>query len=466
MTLPAETRAMADGIWTALGLPRLALESLEQTGDGELPSVFAVTDLAVASVGAAALALACLAGRTDRPSPVRIDRARVSWWFSQSIRPLGWPTPPTWDPLAGDYATADGWIRLHTNAAHHRDAALRALELDPQAPDLDRAALTRAVANWESDALEAAVLAQGGCAARMRSSADWAGHPQGKAVTSEPLLAILTEGLAPTPRWTLGPQQPLAGLKVLDLTRILAGPVATRFLAGHGAQVLRIDPPGWDEPLASIEMTLGKRRARIDLRTAQGVRLLESLLGEADVLVHGYRPDALDRLGLGAKRRRALNPGLVETCLDAYGWTGPWQTRRGFDSLVQMSTGIAQAGMELTGRPGPTPLPVQALDHATGYLLAAAVLRGLAQRLETGAGSQTRASLARTAAFLMQHSPPRLRNAPPLREETDRDLLPGIEQTAWGPARRLAAPYEIEGLGAARWSIPAGELGVDEPLWL
>ena len=165
---------------------------------------------------------------------------------------------------------------------------------------------------------------------------------------------------------------------MLDLTRVLAGPVATRFLAGFGADVLRIDPPEWDEPAVVPEVTLGKRCARLDARTDDGRAHLRRLLAEADVLVHGYRPGVLDSLlGVDADGRAELRPGLVEVCLDAYGWTGPWSARRGFDSLVQMSSGIAEAGMRWAGRDVPTPLPVQALDHATGYLMAAEVIDGL-----------------------------------------------------------------------------------------
>src|SRR5690606_14976535 len=153
----------------------------------------------------------------------------------------------------------------------------------------------------------------------------------------------------------------LAGIRVLDLTRILSGPIATRFLAGYGADVLRIDPIDWDEPAVAPDVTLGKRRARLDLRSPEGKATFEHLLQQADVLVHGYRSDALEKLGLGETRRRELNPGLVDVCLDAYGWTGDWRARRGFDSLVQMSSGIAHAGMTLLNKPIPTPLPVQAL---------------------------------------------------------------------------------------------------------
>ena len=170
------------------------------------------------------------------------------------------------------------------------------------------------------------------------------------------------------------------------MTRVLAGPVATRFLAGFGAEVLRIDLPGWDEPAIVPDVTLGKHCARLDLRQPRDRNTWEGLLQAADVLVHGYRPGALAGLGLDAEQRRALCPGLVDVSLDAYGWDGPWRGRRGFDSLMQMSCGIAAAGMTMLNRDRPTPLPVQALDHATSYIMAAAAVRGLTDRLITGLG--------------------------------------------------------------------------------
>jgi crotonobetainyl-CoA:carnitine CoA-transferase CaiB-like acyl-CoA transferase len=134
--------------------------------------------------------------------------------------------------------------------------------------------------------------------------------------------------------------------------------VATRFLAGLGAEVLRVDPPGWEEPSLEPEVTLGKRCARLDLRGSEGRARLRALLKAADIIVHGYRPDALESLGFGVAERRMLRPGLVDVSLSAYGWSGPWALRRGFDSLVQMSSGIAHEGARTVGSPRPRPLPV------------------------------------------------------------------------------------------------------------
>jgi hypothetical protein len=253
-------------IWRALGGEAKPDARVEFTGEGALPSVFAVSDLAAASIGAAALAVADYAGAGAAIAPaVSVDRRLASFWFGFSLKPIGWSLPPAWDSIAGDYACADGWIKLHTNAAHHREAALAVL-----ATAGDKEAVRAAVKSWRADELEAAVVARGGCAATMRSMADWSRHPQGKAVASEPLVRLeRTEKSAPSVD-ARDPARPLFGVRVLDLTRILAGPIATRFLAGFGAEVLRIDPPGWEEPTIAPEVTLGKRCARLDLSSAAG----------------------------------------------------------------------------------------------------------------------------------------------------------------------------------------------------
>ncbi|KAA5926642.1 acyl-CoA transferase [Achromobacter xylosoxidans] len=327
----------------------------------------------------------------------------------------------------------------------------------------DRDAVAQAVSRWRADELEAAVVARNGCAAAMRGIDAWRQHPQGRGVAEEPLLHRDAGPAAARPQWRVRRQRPLQGLRVLDLTRILAGPVATRFLAGYGADVLRIDPPGWEEPGTVPEVVLGKRCACLDLKSAEGLATLERLLGGADVLIHGYRADALARLGLDAERRRQLNPTLVDVSLDAYGWSGPWQARRGFDSLVQMSTGIAEAGMRAKGADRPVPLPCQALDHATGYLMAAAAIRGLTERLATGAGGSARASLARSAQLLITHGG-MLEGGPALAPESEADWSAAIEGTSWGPARRVKPPMRIEGTPES-WDYPASALGSSDAAW-
>jgi crotonobetainyl-CoA:carnitine CoA-transferase CaiB-like acyl-CoA transferase len=420
--------------------------SVTQINDTELPSCFAVTDLAVATIRAAAVELAALCEEQE----VTIDRHLAALWFDMTLRPQGWELPSAWDVIAGVYRTSDGWIRLHTNAPHHRDAALRVLKCSP-----DKKAVASAVAEFSKTKLEDAIVAENGAAATMHSLQEWAMHPQGQAVSREPLIAWQENAKG-------GKPVKIEQLKVLDLTRVLAGPVATRFLAGFGAQVLRIDPPWWAEPGVEPEVTLGKRRSGLDLTQAGDRKVFEHLLGQADVLVHGYRPGALSGLGYGPDHLRSLAPHLIDVSLCAYGWSGPWADRRGFDSLVQMSCGIASEGMQRAGKDHPVPLPVQALDHATGYLMAAAVLRAVRVRNQTGRIMSARLSLARTAALLVTEGAHNFCGNEP--NETSQDVAPSIEMTSWGPAQRLKFPVQLNGTGPS-WRYPAGHLRIDPPSW-
>jgi hypothetical protein len=453
----ASLDAILAEIWGALALPPGALARLSVTGEESLPSCFAVTDLAAAAVGAAGLTVAEILGTAGHAPLVTVDRRLASAWFINSVWPQGWELPSPWDSIAGDYQAADRWIRLHTNAPHHRAAALAVLGCAGE-----REAVAAAVSRRAAEELEAAFLQAGGCAAAMRSADEWRVHDQGRALRAEPLIALEPHP-APPISWRPDPVRPLAGIRVLDLTRVLAGPVATRFLAGLGAEVLRIDPPGWDEPSLAPDVTLGKRCARLDLSQAGDRQRFETLLATADILVHGYRPGALDGLGYSAARRREIRPGLTDVSLCAYGWTGPWAQRRGFDSIVQMSTGIAAAGMTWKNAAKPLPLPVQALDHATGYLIAAAALRGLVARLRDGQALTARLSLARTALALTDC------NANPagtaaLGGVCKKDYAPEIERTAWGPALRLRSPLRIDDM-PLYWDRPASKLGSADAAW-
>ena len=401
-------------------------------GAFQLTSVVDVSGLALAAVTAAAQQLAGLVGAAR----VSIDRRRTELWCGMTLKPEGWALPEAWDPIAGNYRTRDGWIRLHTNVPRHLSAALRVL-----GADAERDAVARKVLSWNRLDLEQAIVEAGGVAAAMNGLSDWAAHPQGRAVATEPLI-----------HWHESPRSrpglpafagDLAGLRVLDLTRVLAGPVATRFLAGFGASVLRIDPPEWREDGIEPEVTLGKACASLDLHEANDRTHFETLLSEAHVLVHGYRPGALDRLGFGESRRREINPDIIDVSLSAYGWTGPWRERRGFDTVVQVNSGLADEGMKRLGTDKPVQLPIQALDHATGYLMAAAALCALRLQRADGHARSARLSLARTAHMLISNG---VRDpiAPTSSETCATELT---EMTHWGPARRVAFPVALDGRG-------------------
>lgn len=448
MGLSAE--ALARALWRDLCGTEAAVERLSFEGRmAGLPSRFRVGELAVASVAVAALAAAELwSARTGRPLPrVVIDRRLACAIFraERLLTPQGWKLPSLWDPISGDYRAADGWIRLHTNYPHHRAAAIKVL-----GTKADKPAVTEAVARWRANELETALVAAGGCAAALRPREDWAHHPQGEALAAEPVFAWSGDRAQSMARTSA--DAPLAGMRVLDLTRVIAGPVATCFLAAYGADVLRIDPPGFPEVAAALPVTTrGKRCAALDLSQAPGHERFEALVASADILVHGYRPDALTRLGYSEERLRVLNPGLVIACHDAYGWSGPWAGRRGFDSLVQMSTGIAHPGSDAK----PTPLPAQALDHGTGYLVAAAACRAVISGRAT-----VRLSLARTAKLLVDLGASD--------EHHDPDDAADILETAateWGPVKTVRWPARIEGC-KEQFRVNPGPVGRHEARWL
>jgi crotonobetainyl-CoA:carnitine CoA-transferase CaiB-like acyl-CoA transferase len=443
---------------TALELPDAAADRVVLEGQDRLPSCFPVSELAAASIGTAAIAICELVGTSHQMPVASVSSRLSSLWFGWSLRPQGWDRANPWDAIAGDYEARDGWIKLHTNAPHHRQAALSVLGCEPT-----RERVAETVADWSADTLEQAVVTAGGCAARLRTIDEWSAHPQGMAIANEALVLWETPARQAASTWRPAADRPLSGVRVLDLTRVLAGPVATRFLAGYGAEVLRIDPPGWDEPGVIPEVSVGKRCARLDLKSGTGRDTLIELLGEADILIHGYRSDALERLGLGRSARQSIRPGLIDISLDAYGHSGPWAARRGFDSLVQFSSGIAAEGMAWRKSATPVSLPVQALDQATGYLLASAAVRGMISRVAGEGPTCARLSLARTAKLLIDHQ-----SRPSTIEfvhAADADFAPNLEHTDWGPAHRLVPPVSIRGT-PMHWSRPASKLGSSPPHWV
>jgi crotonobetainyl-CoA:carnitine CoA-transferase CaiB-like acyl-CoA transferase len=421
--------------WAALGGGEPALELAWQ--EELLPSPLPVAELASATVAAALLAAAELAAaRTGRRPDVAADPRHVAVAFvsERHARTGDAPPPQLFDPLSAFFPAADGWVRTHGNYPHHRAALHAALGED----------VPRAIAERPAAAVEEAVTAAGGCAVAVRDEAAWRAHPQGAAIATQPLLDFTPAGAAP-PLPPPGPL-PASGIRVLDLTRVIAGPVGTRMLGALGAEVLRIDPPQLPEiPQAALDGLPGKRSALLDIKAEPAA--FEALLAGADVLVHGYRPGAL---GLDAAALAERHPHLAVVTLSAWGSTGPWAPRRGFDSLVQAATGIATA----CGDPGK--LPAQALDHGTGYLIAAAALRALALRATEGRAAHAELALARTARWLLTQ--PRRDPPAPVEPDAARHLQ------RLGDVTLVAPPGALDG-APLRWLSPPPPYGGDAPRW-
>ena len=396
----------AAALWREAGLPPAALDPLQLPGpaaDGPpvLPSSFALATALQAALGAAALAAAQIGLARGGPAQqVSVDAEAVAAEASAHFSVDG-RVPAVWDKLSGLYRAADGWLRVHANFAYHRDGVLRLLGLPP-GDATERAAVAAALAQRRALDFEQAAADAGLVVAAARRLDEWDAHPQAAAVAAQPLLHLQRlDGGPPRPWAPLPPgAPPLQGLRVLELTRILAGPTAGRVLAAYGADVLLVNSPTLPNIESIADTSRGKRSAHVDLKTAAGREQLRALLREADVFVHAYRPGALAALGFGRADLQRLNPGLVDVALSAYGDSGPWAGRRGFDSLVQTASGLNLAEAEAFGSAEPRALPLQALDYSAGFLMAFAVQAALLRRAQQGGFWQARLTLARTASWL------------------------------------------------------------------
>ena len=298
--------------------------------------------------------------------------------------------------LPGSIRTRDNrFVRLHTNFPHHRDNVCKVLHCKPERDDVQRALM-----QWEGEVFETAAYAGGCVVSMMRSHDEWSAHPQAKALAPLPLITIeKIADAAPRP-WPAG-QRPLAGLRVLDLSRVIAGPVAGRTLAAHGADVMLISGPQLPTiPWLVIDTGRGKLTSVVDLKSEQGKDTLRKLLSQADVFSQGYRPQSIAALGFSPQDAAQISPGIVYVSLSAYGHVGPWAERRGFDSLVQTSTGFNHAEGQSAGVDGPKELPMQILDHASGYLMAFGAMMARARQAREGGSWHVRVSLAQTSQWL------------------------------------------------------------------
>ena len=392
-------------LWRLTDLPQQALGQVSLTGDDPvLPSSFYVGTAAQTSIAAAALAACELGHLRGQPRQhIAVDMAHAalecSGWFSLDGR-----VPDIWDKFSGLYRCNDGWVRVHANFAHHRDGALRLMGLNPATAS--RADAEQAMLAWSAFAFETAAASAGLVVAAARSFDEWDAHPQGQAIAAQPLMHFERIGDA-APRALLKistKQLPLAGLRVLDLTRILAGPVAGRMLAGLGADVMLVNSPHLPNIASIADTSRGKLSCHLDLKAPAGVHRLQTLAAQAHVFVQGYRPGGVDALGFSPQQLAALNPGMVVVSLSAYGTQGPWAQKRGFDSLVQTATGFnlaeMQAETEVKGASAPKALPMQILDYATGHLMAFAAAAALHRQQREGGSWLVRVSLAQTGAWL------------------------------------------------------------------
>ena len=460
-------------LWRGVGLPDAALSHINLRGSAPgLPSSFAVGDAAQASLGAAALAAAEVRHlRGHGRQHVSVDRAHAlaecAAWFS-----IDGVTPPNWDKISGLYPCGDdvgapGWVRIHANFSHHRDGALRLLGCPP-GPQTERTAVTLALRRWHAEAFETAAAEAGLVVAAVRSFDEWDRHPQSAAVAAQPVSLERLDDDADTPplAWPSleAAMRPLTGLRVLDLTRILAGPVGCRTLAAHGADVLMINSPNLPNIDAIAELSRGKRSAHIDLRYEAGRETLRTLVGGAHVFVQGYRPGGLAELGFDPPTLARLRPGIVTASLSAYGQSGPWAGRRGFDSLVQTATGFNDAEATAAGATTPQALPIQILDFASGFLLAFGVQAALMRQQREGGSWHVQVSLAGAGRWLRGLG--RVANGfdVPRSEGVPAHFLMS-EPSGFG--RLVGVPHAAEmGETQPLWRLPSMPPGTHRPVWV
>jgi crotonobetainyl-CoA:carnitine CoA-transferase CaiB-like acyl-CoA transferase len=367
--------------------------------------------------------------------------------------------------IMGVYPARNGrWSYLHCNFPNHRAAALSVLGV----PE-DREAVRQAVSNWDALELEEAIIAANGAGGMVRSMAEWAKHPQAAAIASLPLMEIVKIGDSPAEPLPVG-SRPLSGVRVLDLTRVLAGPTCARTLAEHGADVMKITGAhlpniGYQE----YDTGHGKLSAQLDLRQQAELGTLKALIRESDVFSQGYRPGTLSSRGLSPEELAKLRPGLIYISLSAFGHVGPWASRRGFDTVVQTVSGITTRQAELFpgAEPGPQFYPVSAIDYLTGYLMAFGAMVALARRTREGGSWLVRISLAQTGRWLVD------RGQVPESELTDVPKEFAAEELAnWSmesetPVGRLRhlAPVVRMSETPAHWARPTVPLGFHKPEW-
>ncbi|MEZ0304962.1 MAG: CoA transferase [Hyphomicrobiaceae bacterium] len=453
-------------LWSMAGGDLSALEAVVLTGqEPALPSSFRVGALAQAAIAAAGLAAAQLhkqRGGGDQTVAVDMRHAAIEFRSERYLRIAGKPPGPVWDKIAGVYTTGDNrYVRLHTNFPHHRDGMLKLLGCK-----YEREAVQAALSKWEAEEFETAAAEAGLVAAMMRSPQEWASHPQGQAVAGLPLIDIRRIGESPARALPRAGERPLEGIRVLDLTRVIAGPVCGRTLAAHGADVMRVTAqhlPGLAE--LDIDTGRGKLAAFLDLRADEERERLAALLREAHVFVQGYRPGAIAGHGFSPEACAEMRPGIVAVSLSAYGQAGPWAKRRGFDSLVQTASGINYAEADAAGvLPKPKELPAQALDHAAGYLMAFGAMMALARKAREGGSWHVQVSLARTGHWLKDLG--RLDGGLACPDPAFADVGDLLDQMDSSQGRityvRHAARLSET---PAHWSRPPVPLGTHAPVW-
>lgn len=393
-------------------------------------------------------------GTSRRLTPPQrtIDMAHLLAYCTTLVEVDGAPVP-AWADLSGVYPTAGGrHLQIHCNFAHHADGVVARLGCAP-----NRDSVAAAIAERDAFELEAELIADGMIGAAVRTLDEWEVHPHHEATRELPLMSV--EQIGDSPPLPLAPTggRPLRDVRVLDCSRVLAGPVAGQLLADGGADVLRVGADHLPSiPVGVMSTGFGKRNTSIDLRTDEGRAVMDRLVGDSDVLIDAYRPGAFANLGFTLDHLAAVRPGIVVVEISAFDWVGPWAGRRGFDSIVQSTTGVRWAGGQFAERAdAPIGLPVQALDYATGFLAAGLAAQLLDHQRRVGGSWSGRVSLLGARNELLRRGGPRRFRPAPV------DVAPHVlheVDTAFGRLRTVR-PF------AGEPGAPPMPLGSSPPEW-
>ena len=463
MTTSAEQLAQ---LWALAGGDAKALSHADLPGgEPALPGIYHVGVQAQSSIAASALAAAEVHRARGGPAQevsVPMRNAAISFRSESYLRVDGVMVRDSFDPIHSFYKTGDGgWVQVHANFPQHRMGAAELLRCAYSREGVARALEGMKAAEVE-DMFAAAMLPT----ARMRSEAEWNAHPQSAALDNQPVLILEKIGEADPRPLPATAARPLEGLKVLDLTKVIAGPVCGRTMAEHGAEVLQITAGhlAHSMPLI-IDSNRGKRSAYLDLRKEQGVDRLKALAKDADIFVQGYRPNTLAKRGLGPEDLAAVRPGIVYVSLSAFSHEGPWSHRRGFDSIVQTCSGIGHAGGAAAGVDGMKHLPCQALDHASGYLMAFGGMMARLKQAHEGGSWLVRVSLARTGRWLQSLGKQDAIDAPDPALEDVQDMIEDYGQVPFGNMTGVK-PAAILSATPGYWATPTVRPGTHAAEWI
>ncbi len=378
------------------------------------------------------------------------------------------PVPPS-DSMAQmltvtqPWATKDSrWFLPHLNLPSLSQKVLGVLQCENTVEGV-----SSSVGRWKGEDLEQAIADAGACGGLIRTPAEWLAHPQGQYLSARPVIEIrkVREG---TPKPLVGGTRPLDGIRTLDLTRILAGPIAGRTLGEHGADVLMVTAPHLPQVAEHVRDTShGKRSCFLDFEVTEQAAIFRDLVQTADVVIDGYRPGALTKKGFGREQLFDLCPGLIHLSVSCFGSGGPFQGRAGWEQVAQAVTGICHTYGEAIGAGQPKLVFAPMCDYLTGYLGALGVMLALARRAKEGGSYEVNVSLCQSAMFIQRRGLLDSFDAAPgsMTDAEVEKLYVRTETPNHGKMLTLGPVLQMSET-MPRWVRPAPHFGMDQPVWL